>query len=82
MAQQETIFGTLNFGENSNEQQENNEGTFPIFGLQSFAPQNLSDKLQNIYGTKALPVFEWVKSIQTGTGTFANEDDESIQARS
>ena len=82
MAQQETIFGTLNFGENSNEQQqENNEGTFPIFGLQSFAPQNLSDKLQNIYGTKALPVFEWVKSIQTGTGTFANEDDESIQAK-
>ena len=55
---------------------ENKTRTFPIYGMQSFAPELKDVPLQSIYGTVGLPMFEWVKAIQTGTGTYNPENEE------
>ena len=54
--------------------------TFPVYQMQSFAPDLEAGALQKLYGTGALPMFEWVRSIQTGTGTYdpENEDDAEL----
>ena len=49
---------------------------YPIFGMQSADPN--VQNLQDIYGTSAMPVFEWVKRIQTGTGTYDPATDAPI----
>lgn len=49
---------------------------YPIFGMQSADPN--VQNLQDIYGTSAMPVFEWVKRIQTGTGTYDPVTDAPI----
>jgi len=57
-------------------QENSNPNTFPIFGIETFAPDLEPGALQKIYGTKTLPMFEWVRSIQTGTGTYDPDSEE------
>ena len=60
-------------------EEDSNSNTFPIFGIETFAPNLEPGALQKIYGTKALPMFEWVRSIQTGTGTYDPENEEDAE---
>ena len=60
-------------------EEDNNPNTFPIFGIETFAPDIEPGALQQIYGTKTLPMFEWVRSIQTGTGTYDPENEEDAE---
>jgi len=57
-------------------EEEDKARTFPIYGMQSFAPELQGAPLQSIYGTIGLPMFEWVRAIQTGTGTYDPENEE------
>ena len=55
--------------------------TVDLFQLQSQAPDLVeTEKLQDVYGTSAMPVFEWVRSIQTGERTY-NPADQFDQQR-
>ena len=38
---------------------------YPVFQVESFAPENPVN-LQNVYGTTAMPIFEWAKQVQSG----------------
>ena len=49
--------------------------TINLYQLESQSPEILDgQKLQDVYGTAAMPVFEWVKSIQTGERTYNPAD--------
>jgi len=48
--------------------------TFPVFTLQSQSPDLSGQQLQDIYGTEALPIFEWVKTVQSGTVELTPEN--------
>ena len=48
--------------------------TYPLYQLQSQTPSGDLSDLQNTYGTAAMPIFNWVRSIQTGTGTYTPSD--------
>lgn len=48
--------------------------TYPLYGLQSQTPSGDLSNLQNVYGTAAMPVFNWVQKIQTGEGTYTPSD--------
>jgi len=43
---------------------------YGVYQTQSQSPNIDLSNLQNVYGTAAMPVFEWVKTIQTGTRTY------------
>ena len=49
-----------------------------VYGVYQTEAQTPDDdqltNLQSIYGTQAMPVFEWVKSIQTGTRQYNPAD--------
>ena len=47
---------------------------YPLFQIQSQTPLGDLSNLQNTYGTAAMPVFNWVQSIQTGTGSYTPTD--------
>ena len=47
---------------------------YPLYQLQSQTPLGDLSNLQNTYGTAAMPVFNWVQSIQTGTGSYTPTD--------
>ena len=47
---------------------------YPLFQIQSQTPLGDLSNLQNVYGTAAMPVFNWVQSIQTGTGSYTPTD--------
>ena len=47
---------------------------YPLYQLQSQTPLGDLSNLQNVYGTAAMPVFNWVQSIQTGTGSYTPTD--------
>tara|TARA_R100001377_G_C3194645_1_gene112127 strand:+ start:3973 stop:5334 length:1362 start_codon:yes stop_codon:yes gene_type:complete len=56
---------------------DNNEEPDPIalYQLQVQSPEiGGGQKLQDVYGTSSMPVFEWVKSIQTGERTYNPAD--------
>ena len=48
--------------------------TYPLYELQSQTPTGDLSNLQNIYGTSAMPVFNWVQKIQTGQGKYTPSD--------
>ena len=55
--------------------------TIDLFQLQSQTPDLVeTEKLQDVYGTSSMPVFEWVRSIQTGERTY-NPADQFDQQR-
>ena len=49
----------------------------PIYQVQSQDPGLATGQLQKLYGTAAMPMFQWAKRIQTGEATFdpANQFD-------
>ena len=56
---------------------QNEDGTYtaPTYQLQSNKPTFDLDEMQNIYGTKYMPMFRWVSQQQTGNVTFDPRDD-------
>ncbi len=56
---------------------ENEDGTFTAktYQLQSNKPTFDLDVMQNVYGTKYMPMFQWVSQQETGSVTFDPEDD-------
>jgi len=54
---------------------ENPDGSYeyPIYGVQANTYTG-GTNLQDVYGTAAMPMFQWVERIQTGQGSFNPED--------
>ena len=54
--------------------------TSPIWGMESFIPNESRDFIQKSYGTADYPVFEWARKVQIGTRTFDpnNPEDEDL----
>ena len=50
--------------------------TYGVYQLATQKPELESGQLQKIYGTSAMPIFEWVKTIQTGERTYNPADFE------
>ena len=64
---------TYNFGSIAGDEQSDGSFTYPVYGVASQNPyQGALGTLQNVYGT-SVPMLEWVKRIQTGTGTYNPE---------
>ena len=42
----------------------------PVYQVQSFAPEVESGQLQKLYGTSAMPMFEFARRVQSGEATF------------
>jgi len=61
-----------NYGALSAVEQDDGSFTYPIYGVQ--ANTYTGSNLQDVYGTAAMPMFQWVQRIQTGQGSF-NPDD-------
>ena len=49
--------------------------TVPTYQLESNVPTFDLSEMQNIYGTKYMPMFRWISQKQTGTVTFDPEED-------
>ena len=60
------LVGTVNPG------QESSSGpvTVPVYQVQSFAPDVEAGQLQKLYGTSAMPMFEFARRVQSGESTF------------
>ena len=73
---------TYNFGSIAGDEQGDGSFTYPVYGVASQNPyQGALGTLQNVYGT-SVPMLEWVKRIQTGTGTYNPEspaDNEMLE---
>ena len=56
---------------------ENEDGTFTAktYQLESNKPTFDLDVMQNVYGTKYMPMFQWVSQQETGSVTFDPQDD-------
>ena len=56
---------------------ETDPNLMPIYQVQSQDPGLATGELQKLYGTAAMPMFQWAKRIQTGEATFdpANQFD-------
>ena len=56
---------------------ENEDGSFTAktYQLESNKPTFDLDIMQNIYGTKYMPMFQWVSQQETGSVTFDPQDD-------
>ena len=63
---------TGNYGALSAIEQDDGSFTYPIYGVQ--ANTYTGPNLQDVYGTAAMPMFQWVERIQTGQGSFNPED--------
>jgi hypothetical protein len=57
--------------------------TFPIYSLESQTPEFDMKNLQFSYGTYVMPMFEWVKKVQTGEKAYDQKDpmDEEMMDR-
>lgn len=59
----------LTLDETNDEENNNNLFKYGVYQLATQKPdENLN--IQKIYGTSAMPIFEWVKTIQTGERTY------------
>ena len=56
------------------DEEEGKDFTYNLFQSEAQDP-DVGYNLQALYGTKAMPVFEWVKTIQTGERTYNPQDD-------
>ena len=66
-------YSQSNYGALSTVEQDDGSFTYPIYGVQSNTYTG-GQSLQDVYGTAAMPMFQWVQRIQTGQGSF-NPDD-------
>ena len=63
-----------NFGSIAGDEQGDGSFTYPVYGIASQNPYTGAlGTLQDVYGT-SVPMLEWVKRIQTGTGTYNPQD--------
>ena len=71
MAEQ-PIYGVFDNALTLDETQDNNNNNLFNYGVYQIATQKPPEdvNLQAVYGTTAMPVFEWVKTIQTGQRTY------------
>ena len=71
MAEQ-PIYGVFDNALTLDEPQDNNNNNLFNYGVYQIATQKPPEdvNLQAVYGTTAMPVFEWVKTIQTGQRTY------------
>ena len=56
------------------DEEEGKDFTYNLFQSEAQDP-DVGYNLQALYGTKSMPVFEWVKTIQTGERTYNPQDD-------
>lgn len=56
------------------EDEEKRTFTVPLYEYQAQTPELGDQKLQDMYGRGSMPMFRWVKKIQTGERTFDLED--------
>ena len=64
------------------ETEEKETFTYPLYQMESQTPYEWDlNKLAKSYGTAAMPMFQWVKKIQTGEATYTPDDpiDERMQ---
>jgi|9_EtaG_2_1085328.scaffolds.fasta_scaffold00176_29 hypothetical protein len=80
MAEEEKKFGVFNdsFNLNLDTEDDDKSGVDPIpynvYQVQSQTPTLSDQDIQRLYGTQAMPVFEWAKKIQTGQRTYDPSD--------
>ena len=67
-----TPYTQSNYGALSTIEQDDGSFNYPIYGVQ--ANTYTGPNLQDVYGTAAMPMFQWVERIQTGQGSFNPED--------
>jgi hypothetical protein len=65
-------YSQSNYGALSAVEQDDGSFNYPIYGVQ--ANTYTGPNLQDVYGTAAMPMFQWVERIQTGQGSFNPED--------
>ena len=75
---QQTSLGVL--GEEE-EEEDPNKYYYDLFQLESQAPVMPDNtRLQEVYGTGAMPTFEWVRSVLSGRGVYdPNDPDDQVQ---
>lgn len=66
-------YSQSNYGALSTIEQDDGSFTYPIYGVQANTYTG-GENLQDVYGTAAMPMFQWVERIQTGQGSFNPED--------
>jgi len=83
---EEPIYGA--FGDilniKTDEEEKNKPVVYNVYQNRSFAPEMDLTNLQDIYGTTAMPVFEWVRTIKTGERTYIpgeNPEDDDLARR-
>ena len=76
MAEQ-PLYGAFGDIETTNDE-DNNTFNYGVYQLEAQKPKIELGQLQNFYGTKAMPIFEWVKTIQTGERTYDPNDFEEV----
>ena len=55
-------------------EEENGVFRYGVFQTQAQTPDISSEQIQTMYGTESLPMFQWVRTIQTGERTYNPED--------
>jgi len=68
---EEPIYGA--FGDILNikdEEEANKPVTYNLYENRAFTPSMDLSSLQDVYGTSAMPIFEWVRTVQTGQRTY------------
>ena len=64
------IFGALSGLDNDTANVNPAEFTYGVSQLETQTPDVNPQSIQALYGTSAMPVFQWVRTIQTGQRTF------------
>ena len=66
-------YSQSNYGALSAVEQDDGSFNYPIYGVKANTYTGGAN-LQDVYGTAAMPMFQWVERIQTGQGSFNPED--------
>ena len=77
----EENYGALT-GLNLDEKEKNDPYTYNVYQAKSFDSGLSGQDLQSSYGTKAMPVFDWVRLVQSGQRTYdpSNDFDRDMMA--
>jgi hypothetical protein len=67
---------TLDDADDTNQTDADTEFKYGVYQLATQKPELEAGELQKLYGTRAMPIFEWVKTIQTGERTYDPNDFE------
>jgi len=78
----EQMFGAFDNALSLDEDNDKDDDSLFKYGVYQLATQKPDDiqNIQKVYGTSAMPVFEWVKTIQTGERTYNpnNPEDKAL----